>query len=294
MRLIVSLCFLLSFFLISGTANAATQIVASFSILADLAKQIGGDHIEVKSLIGPDGDTHSFEPKPGDAALLARANLIIMNGLGFEGWMPRLIEASGYKGNILIASDHLQHPLSIKEDGNIITDPHAWQDVANVRLYIANITNGLIATDPKNKIDYQMNAAKLDQELVKLDEWVKAEFSKIPRQKRIVISSHDAFGYFSRAYDVTFIAPIGLSTDEEPSAQSLKNITRQIREASIPTLFLENMSDTKLIRQLAAETGAKIGAALYTDALSSANGPAPSYQEMIRYNVGELLKAMQP
>jgi len=287
--------FFLFLMLLPGTTFAAPplKIIASFSILGDLARQIGGSHVLVTSLVGPDGDAHSFEPRPGDAALLAGADLVIINGLKFEEWMERLVAASGYKGRILVASDGISNSLGMEEAGRTIADPHAWQDIGNARLYAHNIASALATLDPGNKEDYQQNAARLDKELAEIDQWIKAQIASIPAEKRLVISSHDAFGYFARAYGVKFIAPVGLSTEEEPSAKTLKHITEQIRQASAHTLFWENMSDPKLIRQLATEAGAKIGAQLYADALSEPNGPAGTYQAMMKYNVGELVKAMR-
>jgi zinc/manganese transport system substrate-binding protein len=290
----IAIAIILAFGLLADSCAAAPlKIVASFSILANLARQIGGNHVAVASLVGPDSDIHSFEPRAGDAALLAKANLVIVNGLGLEGWMDRLIAASGYSGKIVTASDGVPPLASAQAGENAVSDPHAWQDIANARLYVERIMKALVAADPRNQEAYRRNGAALDAELAQLDAWVRAEIATIPPSRRLVISSHDAFGYFAHAYGVKFVAPVGLSTEDEPRARTLRNLAEQIRRSSIRTLLLENMSDPKLLRQIAAETGARIGGELYADALSAPAGPAGSYQAMMKHNVDVLIKAMR-
>ena len=277
------------------------KVVASFTIVGDLAKQVGGDDITVTTLVGPNGDAHVFQPTPSDAKALKDADMIIINGLGFEGWMGRLIEASGTKAPVVTASAGLTKPLTLKDTedshhdhhhhGSI--DPHAWQSITHGRMYVKTITDALQKADPTNANNYGERAAKLDAELAALDAWVKDEIAAVPPEKRRVITTHDAFGYFADAYQVTFLAPTGFSTDDEPSAKEMKHLIQQIQSGKTRALFLESMGNPNIIKQLAAETGAVVGPALYTDALSTEGGPAATYQAMIKYNVTELVKAMQ-
>jgi zinc/manganese transport system substrate-binding protein len=280
-----------------ANADAADKIkaVASFSILGDMVKQVGGDRIELTTLVGPDGDAHVFEPTPADAKTLANAQILFVNGLGFEGWMERLEKSSGFKGKVVVASEGVK-PLTMteEEDGKAeeITDPHAWQSLANGKLYVANIRDGLIAADPDGKAIYEANAAKYLDEIAQEDDAVKAALAKLPEDRRKIITSHDAFGYFGAAYGLKVIAPEGVSTEAEASAKDVAKIIRQIRGEHIPAVFMENISDHRLLDQIARQTGAKIGGTLYTDALSPPDGPAPTYLDMFRNNVGALTAAL--
>jgi zinc/manganese transport system substrate-binding protein len=280
-----------------ANADAADKFkaVASFSILGDMVKQVGGDRIELTTLVGPDGDAHVFEPTPADAKTLAGAQILFVNGLGFEGWMDRLEKSSGFKGKVAVASQGVSHrTMTEEEDGNAeeITDPHAWQSLANGKLYVANIRDGLIAADPDGKAIYEANAAKYLDEIAAEDDAVKAALAKLPEDRRKIITSHDAFGYFGAAYGLKVIAPEGVSTEAEASAKDVAKIIRQIRGEQIPAVFMENISDHRLLDQIARETGAKIGGTLYTDALSPPDGPAPTYLDMFRNNVGALTAAL--
>jgi len=294
---LAALLLLASIFGLPASADAADKIkaVASFSILGDMVKQVGGDRIELATLVGPDGDAHVFEPTPSDAKTLAGAQILFMNGLGFEGWMERLEKSSGFKGKVVVASEGVKpRTMTEEEDGKVeeITDPHAWQSLANGKLYIANIRNGLIAVDPDGKAIYEANAAKYLDEIGAEDEAVKAALAKLPEDRRKIITSHDAFGYFGAAYGLKVIAPEGVSTEAEASAKDVAKIIRQIRAEHIPAVFMENITDHRLLDQIARETGAKIGGTLYTDALSPPDGPAPTYLDMFRNNVGVLTAAL--
>jgi zinc/manganese transport system substrate-binding protein len=288
----------------AGTGYAAPlKVVASFTILGDLAKQVGGDDVTVTTLVGPNGDAHVFQPTPSDAKALKDADMIIINGLGFEGWMGRLIKASDTQAPVITASQGIAKTLTMaekEEEGHHdhhhhhgSTDPHAWQSLTNGRVYVKNIAAALQKADPANSKDYAERASKLDAELAALDTWVEKEIASVPAEKRRVITTHDAFGYFADAYQVTFLAPTGFSTDDEPSAKEMKNLIQQIQSGKTRALFLESMGNPNIIKQLAAETGAVVGPALYTDALSTENGPAATYQKMMQYNVTALVKAMQ-
>ena len=280
-----------------ANADAADKVkaVASFSILGDMVKQVGGDRIELVTLVGPDGDAHVFEPTPADAKTLANAQILFVNGLGFEGWMDRLEKSSGFKGTTVVASNGVKARTMVEEeDGTAeeITDPHAWQSLANGILYVANIRDGLIAADPDGKAIYEANAAKYLDEIAAEDDAVKAALAKLPEDRRKIITSHDAFGYFGAAYGLKVIAPEGVSTEAEASAKDVAKIIRQIKGEHIPAVFMENISDHRLLDQIARETGAKIGGTLYTDALSPPDGRAPTYLDMFRHNVGALTAAL--
>ncbi|MBI1273949.1 MAG: metal ABC transporter substrate-binding protein [Alphaproteobacteria bacterium] len=276
---------------------APLPVVASFSILGDMVRTVGGDAVAVTVLVGPDGDAHSFQPTAQDARALAAASLIFVNGLGFEGWMEKLAETSGAKSRMVVASEGVRARIANEEGhgdhDHGDTDPHAWQDLANGRIYVNNIAAALMAALPQQAGAIRARARDYDQRLKQLDEQIKHDFAAIPVAQRRVITSHDAFGYFGAAYDVAFMAPEGLSTETEPSAAAVARLTDQIKREGIKTVFVENMTNSRLIKQLAEDTGAKIGGTLYSDALSGPDGSAPTYLGMFRNNVPKLKRAMQ-
>lgn len=315
--------------LLSASGMAAAEpvkVVASFSILADMTREIGGDTVEVQALVGPDGDAHVFQPSPADTRKIADADLVVMNGLGFEGWMPRLVEASGYSGGTVVAStgvtelnsqehdeedaheahdqehahdhehghDHAQDDATEHaghDHGSI--DPHAWQDLSNGVVYARNIADGLAQADPANADGYRQRAAAYISKMQALDAEVKAELATIPQERRKVVTSHDAFGYFARAYGVEFIAPEGVSTESEASAADVAAIISQIKAENITGVFVESITNSRLIEQIARETDAHVGGTLYSDALSDAAGPAPTYLDMFRSNTRKILDALK-
>lgn len=268
-------------------------VVTTFSILGDLVKNVGGDRVEVSTLVGPNGDVHVYLPTPGDARKLAAAKVVFVNGLGLEGWLTRLISASGTKASIVIASEGIK-PRKMKDEHDIgdVPDAHAWQSVANAKIYVANIRDGLIALDPAGKASYDANATAYLGKLDELETQVAVAIAKIPVDRRKIITTHDAFGYFSDAYGMTFIAPEGVSTDAEPSAKELAKIITQIKMQKIPAVFMENITDPRLMEEIARETGATTGGTLYSDALSDPSGPAGTYIDMMRHNVSEFSKAL--
>ena len=282
---------------LASGAEAADKLkaVASFSILGDMVKQVGGDRVDVVTLVGPDGDAHVYEPTPADAKNLASSQLLFVNGLGFEGWMDRLEKSSGFKGKTIVASTGVKPRTMVEEEGGTpetITDPHAWQDLGNGKLYVINIRDGLIAADPDGKAVYEANASKYLGEIMQEDDAVRGALAKLSKDRRKIITSHDAFGYFGAAYGLEVIAPEGVSTESEASAQDVAKIIRQIKSEHIPAVFMENITDHRLLDQIARETDAKIGGELYTDALSGSDGPAPTYLDMFRHNVGALTEAL--
>jgi zinc/manganese transport system substrate-binding protein len=273
-------------------ALAAVNAVASFSILGDMVKRIGGERVAVTTIVGPNADTHVYEPKPADAIAVAGADIFFVNGLGFEGWMDRFVESTGYKGPVVVATDGIA-THTMEDEGEVITDPHAWQSLSNGLIYADNIAAGLCGVDAEGCETYKTNAAAYKADMSALDAEVRAEIADIPEAKRKVITTHDAFGYFAEAYGVTFLAPEGVSTESEASAQDVAKLIEQIRAEGVSALFIENMSDPRLLEQIASETGVAVGGELYADALSEADGPAPDYLSMFRYNVAQLIPAMR-
>lgn len=278
------------------------RAVASFSILGDLVRQVGGTHVTVTSLVGPDSDAHGFSPAPGDAKTVARADIVFVNGLGLEGWLDRLIRASGTRAPVVIASRGVA-PIAGEGSGEDryghsaherAVDPHAWQSVANAKIYVANIRDGLRKADPAHAADYDAAAAAYTVKLDELDGAVRAAVAKIPSANRQIITTHDAFGYFAAAYGLRFIAPQGVSTDSEASPRDVAAIIQQIRRDKVPAVFLENISDPRQMAQIARESGARRGGKVYSDALSGPDGPAPTYLDMMRSNLKAFDAALAP
>ena len=277
----------------AGLAQAKPiEAVASFTVLADMVQNVGGDHVHVTSLIGPNGDPHAYEPTPNDAQALKRADLVFVSGLHLEGWLDRLIKASGYQGQPVVLSNGIK-TRSMEEDGKRITDPHAWNSAANGVVYVRNIISALQKADPANASDYQAKGDQYIQQLEQLDAYARAQVQAIPSDKRKVLTSHDAFGYFGDAYGVTFLSPLGFSTETEASAADVGKLIKQIKQEHVSTYFFENSSDPRLVKQIADASGAKPGGELYVESLSPADGPAPTYAQMFRYNVDKLTAAMK-
>lgn len=287
---------------IMTSAQEKLPVVASFSILADFTKEVGGERIALTTLVGPDGDAHVYSPTPADAKNVTAAKLVLVNGLKFEGWLTRLVKSSGTKATIATTTTGIT-PLRLKEEGHAHghkgghdhggqDDPHAWQSVANAKLYVANIRDALSAADPAGKATYEANATAYLTKLDALDAEIKAAIARIPADRRKAITSHDAFGYFIKAYGIEFVAPQGVSTEAEASAKDVARIIRQVKTQKIPAVFLENITNPRLIEQIARETGAKVGGRLYSDALSDASGPAGTYIAMMQHNIRQIEKAL--
>lgn len=315
-------------------ADEPLVVVASFSILGDMVSVVGGERVHVTTLVGPGEDAHVFDPAPADARRLAAADLVVVNGLGFEGWVDRLVEASGYDGTIAVAStgvdalpagdgnhhhdedeahhddedhhdeaDHEDEDHHEDEDMHVgdheegdhhgAFDPHAWQDLANGAFYVDNIAAALSAADPAGADLYAANAEAYLAEMAALDSQIRATMDALPQQARTIVTSHDAFGYFGHAYGIVFLAPEGLSTEDEPSAAEISMLIDQIEEDHISAVFMENISDNRMLERIAQDTGVVIGGTLYSDSLSPSDGPAPTYLAMMRYNASTLASALQ-
>ena len=272
-------------------AEAATkplQVIASFSILADMVREVAGDLAQVRSLVGPDGDAHVYEPTPSDAKALSQAGLVFVNGLRFEGWIERLVRASGFKGAVVVASQGVK-PREL--DG--APDPHAWQSLVNARLYVANIQRALVAALPAETARIEARAADYLRRIELLEQQAVARFATLPPSQRRVITTHDAFGYFAQAFGVTFIAPQKWTTEAEPSAADLARVVRQVKAQGVRALFIENMTDRRLMDRVAQETGASVGGTLYADALSAPGTAGDSYLHMMEHNIDSIASALE-
>ena len=286
-------------------ADRPLEVVASFSILGDMVGRVGGERVRVTTLVGPDGDAHVFEPRPADAKTVGRAAVIVVNGLALEdGWMPRLLRSAGFGGRVVVASQGIE-PLRMAEEAEdrhvdksgasrpaLVDDPHAWQNLANGKVYVENIVAGLSAADPAGAATYQANGRAYIAEIAALDGEVRARLAAIPPARRKIVTTHDAFQYFGRAYGLELLAAVGMSTQAEPSAAEVARLIRQIRREKVTAVFLENMSDNRLLAQIARETGARIGGTVYADSLSPADGPAPTYLAMFRHNLAAFASAL--
>jgi len=274
------------------SASAATlKVVASFTVLADVVRQVGGDRVTVTSLVGPNGDPHEFEPSPSDAKNLNAAQVAFVSGEGLEGWMDRLISASGYKGTPVVVSEGIQF-RTMDEDGQAVTDPHVWNSPVNVKVWVANIEGALAKVAPADAAAFKANAETYLKHLAALDAYAHSKLETIPADHRKVLTSHDAFGYFGREYGVQFLAPVGVSTESEASAADVAKLIEQIKAEHVKTYFFENSNDPRLVRQIAKATGAEPGGELYVESLSDTKGPASTYEKMLRYNVDQLVAAM--
>lgn len=274
------------------TMAKTVSTVASFSVLADIVKEVGGEHVTVKSLVGFDGDPHSFEPTPQDSQALSKADVVFVSGLGLEGWMDRLISASEYKGKVIVASKGVT-TRTMEEDGKTITDPHAWNSMKNGEIYASNVMNALIAADPQDADYFRQRGSAYISQLQKLDKWAESGFSAVPAAKRKILTSHDAFGYFGQRYGVSFLSPVGFSTESEASASDVAGLITQLKKEHIQTYFIENQTDPRLVKQIASATGAQPGGELYPEALSKQGGVADSYVAAFRHNVEVMLASMK-
>jgi len=303
--------FALAFLALAGSAlpaRAQIDVVASFSILADMTREVGGEDVRVTALVGADTDGHAYTPTPADAQALAKAQVVIVNGLGFEGWLDRLVRASGFKGPVVVATQGMT-PLSMegghshaghshggvgirKPAAKRAPDPHGWHDLARAQTYAANIAAGLAAADPAHADGYRKRADAYRARLAQLDGEIRAAIAAVPEARRKVLTAHDAFGYYGAAYGIAFLSPVGLSTEEQPSAKAVAALIRQMKRENIRTVFVENMSDQRLVQQISREAGGRIGGTLYADALSKADGPAPSLISMMKHNTALIVGAM--
>ena len=282
-------------------AQEKVKVLASFSILGDLVREVGGDRVEVSTLVGANTDMHGFQPTPAHVKAAAGAKLVVINGLGLEGWADRLVNSANYKGARLVATKGVKaltaetegHGHNHKHKHSDRYDPHAWQEVANVKIYVANIRDALTGVDPGGKETYAKNAEAYLQKLTALEAEIKQLFAGLSEKERRAITSHDAFHYFGDAYGIEFLAAQSAGGDTQPSARDVARLIQQIKKEGVKAIFIENISNPRIIEQIARETGAKIGGTLYSDALSEANGPAPTYLDMMRHNAKTIAAALR-
>lgn len=286
-------------FVFSTLLHAAPlKVVTSFSILADFAREIGGERVEVLALVGHDADAHAWQPRPSDARTVMEADVVIANGLGFDTWMERLAASAGNR-RVVIAADGvkpLEHADNHAHHGHDHgpLDPHAWQSAANARIYARNIAAALIAADAAGESHYRQQLARYDAELAALDADIRQRFAALPEEARKVVTSHDAFAYFGAAYGVRFLAAAGVANRSEVSAAAMARLIRLLRKEKVPVVFIENVNDPRLIERIGAEGGARVGGTLYSDALSGPDGPAASYLAMMRHNADTILAGIRP
>lgn len=297
-KLLPVLAVAVALFANTAAAQEKIRVTASFSILGDLVRVVAGDRVEVTTLIGSNEDAHVFEPRPADAKGILKSSLLVANGLGFEPWMHRLVNSAGYKGEVLQASKGVKVRAMPTDNGHkghdhAEADPHAWQNPTNTIIYVRNIAAALTRLDAAGAATYQRNSEAYVQELQALDTWARTQFATIAADKRQVITSHDAFGYFAAHYGITFLAPQGVSTGVDSSAKDVARLIRQIKRDKVRAVFIENMSNPKLIAQIAKDTGVVPGLPLYVDALSASNEAGSTYLKMMRHNVSALVAGMQ-
>jgi len=292
MRRLVSLAIVCALLGLALPLRAETarplQVVASFSILADMLREVAGDAAQVHSLVGANADAHVFEPTPADAQRLARADLVVVNGLHFEGWIDRLVRSSGYRGPVIEATRGIE-PRRV---GRAV-DPHAWQSLAHAQRYVENMRAALVAAAPSQAAAIDARAAAYRERIAALDASARAAFEAVPRDQRRVVTTHDAFGYLGDAYGITFISPRSWNTDSEASAAGVASVIRQVRLHQARALFVENITDRRSIERIAQETGARVGGTLYSDALSPPAAGADTYLRLYAHNVKSIAVALQ-
>lgn len=275
---------------LSGFAQEKKTVVATASMMADMTKNIAGGMVNVECIVPIGGDPHLHEPTPRDAQMVNRADLIIKNGLTFEGWLDELIENSGTKAKTVRVTEGIQPIKSVEYENS--ADPHAWMD-ANLGLaYIKNIKDALTELDPDNADIYAFNYGVYKTQLEDLDQYIKTEIQKIPAQKRVLITSHDAFQYYGRAYGIRLEAILGTSTDAEAQTSDIIRLNKVIKTSNVPALFVESTINPKLLKQLAKDNDIEIGGQLYADSIGDEASPAPTYIDMLKHNTNVIVKAL--
>lgn len=269
------------------TAAERIKVVASFSILGDMVQQVTGTLADVTTIVGPDADAHVYQPTTADARAVADADVIFVNGLGFETWSDSLIANAGGVARVFVATHGIE-PLRV--DGEI--DPHAWNALPNGVVYVQNVAAGMAELDPANAAQYTANAQSYVAQLRRVHNDALSQFSALPENHRTVVTAHDAFGYLADAYGLTFLAPLGIDTEAEPSAQELASLIDQLKQKRAGALFVENVTSPALVKQIARETGLRIGGQLFSDALSERGGPATSYIAMFKHNLEAIINAL--
>lgn len=281
--------FLALLFVCATSEAANVKVVSSFSILEDLTKSIGGDKIEVTSLVGPDQDAHVYEPTPSDLKKLKEAQVLVMNGWGMEPWLPRLIKSSGFKGKQIQVTSGIASPRMARKNH---PDPHAWHSLRHILVYLDNIEKGLSEASPENAAYFKEQNNKYKIQIAELSQWATSAFASIPVENRKVMTSHDAFGYLADDFQMQMLSPQSVNTSSEPTAKQVGAIIQDLKKNKVKAIFTENMMSEKLTKQVAKEAGAKVGGVLHADALSKTNPSAQTYLKMYRYNVEQLVNVL--
>lgn len=279
---------------LAGPARAQDTrlpVGASFSILADIVKVVGGDRVDVTTLVGADQDTHVYEPTPADVAKISGTKLFFVNGLGFEGWLPRLMKSSHYPGTLVTVTKGLK-PRTMVDEGKTVTDPHMFQDPERVKAMAVNIAAALSQADPAGSTYYAERAKNYQGALDDLITWANKQLAPIPPARRVVLTSHDAFGYLGQRFGIKFLAPEGVSTESEASAKDVANLIRVIRRTGIKAVFMENISNPRLVQRIAKDAKVKVDGKLYSDALSQ-NPEATTYLQLFQHNIRAVAAAMK-
>jgi zinc/manganese transport system substrate-binding protein len=292
------LSFLISFSFLSYSfcqgKEKPISVVTTFSIAADLIKQVGQEKVHVKALVGPNKDVHGYHPVPHDAISLKKAQLVFINGLGLEGWLEQFITSSGFKGQKIVLTEGIK-PIVVGKSthGKTTFDPHAWHSFHNIKIYVKNIEKALIAVDPQNQTFYAHQASLYLAKIVEAEKWALDLFKSIPLERRVVITVHDAFEYLGRDYNLKLLAPLGVNPDAHPAPKDLAKLIEQIKKYNVKSIFLEPIIDSRLVKQIAETSKIKVGEILYSDALSDQKGRAPTYLDLMRYNLSTMAHSMR-
>ncbi len=275
------------------TAKDKLLVVSTSTIIADLTANIGGEAIEHRGILRPGDDPHLYEPVPRDVALIEKADLIIYNGYGLEPALIRLIEATGIKAKKLAVGETVP-PLDSNHQGTKVPDPHVWGNALNGIIMINTIRDALIKLSPENEAEFIANAAELTTELTELHEWIKAQIATIPEDQRFLITTHDAFAYYAQAYDLPVAGTlIGISTEEQPSAQTLQNLVNEIKTIGVKAIFAETTINPSLIETVAQEAGVTLAPGkLYSDSLGAPGSEADTYVKMLKTNTLNIVQAL--
>lgn len=295
-----SLYFLALLGLLFNSAQAQPlEVVATYSILGDFVDAVGGELIDLHVLIGPDGDSHEYEPVPGDGVALAEAAVVFENGLEFEPWLDSLFEASGSRAVRVVVTDSTE-PLPAREheeegdEEHGEFDPHVWHSVPNAVVMVENVRAGLVAADPANADVYTANAAAYTSELQALDAYIRERVATLPEARRKLVTSHDTFGYFAQAYGFEIVgAVLPVSTENaDPGAGEIAALIEQVRTSGVPAIFAENVTNPGLLEQVAESAGVSVAPPLYTDALGAVGTSGETYLSLERYNVDTIVAAL--
>ncbi len=286
-------CFLFAAFIIgtfSGWSQQKPKVVVTASMIADMVENVAGDLVDLTCIVPIGSDPHLYEPTPKDARIVAEADILFKNGLTFEGWLNELIENAGSKAVVVTVTEGVKPIESLVYQN--ATDPHAWMDAENAMIYVDNITKTLVEFDPDNASIYQQKQDQYRKQIRAIDEYIKTQISYIPEEKRILITSHDAFQYYGRKYGLKLESVMGTSTDADVQTADIVRLNEVIRTSKIPAVFIESTINPKILEQLARDNKIRVGGKLYADSIGDKDSPAPSYIAMLRHNTDIIVSAL--